>query len=106
MLHLYLIIIIFVNFIILTSCEVDELFFSSARKGNISILVEYIQSGVDLGSRDAKGNTAMIIAAGRGQVQVIKTLLSYGANPEDATVGGLFDGKTSLMWAISQVINL
>ena len=43
--------------------------------------------GVDVSSRDNKGNTAIIIAAGRGRTQIIKLLLSYGANPEDSTIG-------------------
>ena len=71
--------------------------------GDIEKLTEYIRQGFDVSSRDSKGNTAIIIAAGRGHVHVINTLLSFGANPEDATIGGLFDGKTSLMWAVSQV---
>jgi Ankyrin repeats (3 copies) len=81
----------------------DEGFFGSARMGHIEKLTEYIRQGFDVSSRDSKGNTAIIIAAGRGHVHVINTLLSFGANPEDATIGGLFDGKTSLMWAVSQV---
>lgn len=83
----------------------DESFFQIARVGNVAKLNEYLQQGFDVSSRDPKGNTAMIIAAGRGHVSVINTLLTFGANPEDATIGGLFDGKTSLMWAVSQVHN-
>lgn len=58
--------------------------------------------GTSAHSRDGKGNTAIVIAAGRGMVDVIQALLKYGANPEDMSNGGLFDGKTALCWAASQ----
>ena len=83
---------------------VDDSFFSAARTGDTAAVIEFIKNGTvsDIHSRDQKGNTAIIIAAGRGQVAVIKVLLSLGANVEDSTVGGLFDGKTTLMWGASQ----
>lgn len=88
----------------ITAPVVDERFFSSARFGDAVAVIEFIKNGTvaDVHARDQKGNTAMIIASGRGQVGVIKVLLSLGASPEDSTVGGLFDGKTSLMWGASQ----
>lgn len=47
--------------------------------------------------RDIKGNTGIIIASGRGgHVEIMKLLLSYGANPEDATSIGIFEGKTAI----------
>lgn len=55
-----------------------------------------------MNSRDSKGNTAIIIASGRGHVPVIQLLLKYNANPEDSTIIGIFEGKTALMWACSQ----
>lgn len=81
----------------------NEDFFAYSRRGDEEKVREYLVQGVvDVHLRDSKGNTAMIIAAGRGRVNVIKTILSMGANIEDATIGGLFDGKTALMWGVSQ----
>ena len=80
--------------------EIDM--FQSARIGDIDLLMKYLASGMSVNSRDAKGNSAIIIAAGRGQVATIKLLLEHGANPEDITQSGLFEGKTALMWASSQ----
>lgn len=98
------IVLFLLNFVVISSAPqlADELFFQSARTGNLSKLLEYLQNGIDASSRDSKGNTAIIIASGRGQGQVIQHLLKAGASPEESTIGGLFDGKTALMWAASQ----
>lgn len=84
------------------SFGISEEFFNSARLGDIEKLKKYMSSGVTLHSRDPKGNTPIIIAAGRGQVEVIKFLLENRANPEDVTESGLFEGKSALCWAASQ----
>jgi hypothetical protein len=44
----------------------------------------------------------LIIASGRGQVETVKLLLKYGANIEDHTSSGIFEGKTAICWASSQ----
>jgi len=80
----------------------DERFFQAARVGDIKVLLEYIDAGGDINSRDAKGNSALVIASGRGMVEVLKLLLKHGAYIEDATSIGLFEGKTALCWAASQ----
>lgn len=83
--------------------DIHEPFFQSARIGNMDILLNnYMNKGFDVSSRDSKGNTALIIASGRGQTEVIKTLLDYGANVEESTAIGLFEGKSALSWAASQ----
>jgi ankyrin repeat protein len=81
----------------------DDTFFSSARKGDLQSLENYLERDPDLvHTRDAKGNTALIIAAGRGQINAIKLLLKHKANLEDTTQHGLFEGKSALSWAASQ----
>jgi hypothetical protein len=75
---------------------VDEHFFQSCRTGDQATVKQYLDSGVSVHSRDGKGNTAIIIASGRGQTEIIKLLLAYGANPEDATALGIFEGKSSI----------
>ena len=44
----------------------------------------------------------MIIASGRGMLEILKILLKHGALIEDATSFGLFEGKTAICWASSQ----
>ena len=87
--------------LVMSSLGNDD-FFKAARTGNLSVLEQMLKSGIDVHLRDSKGNTALVIASGRGQVDVMAMLLSVGASVEDATVGGLFDGKSCLMWASSQ----
>ena len=82
--------------LILIKC-VDEAFFNSARTGDINLLKDYISKGVSVHSRDSKGNSPMVIAAGRGHVNIIMILLENGASTEDFTQTGLFEG-TYLFW--------
>lgn len=81
---------------------VDEAFFSSCRVGDVNKVKSFLEAGVSANSRDIRGNTGMIIASGRGQNEVIKLLLAYGANVDDASSMGIFEGKTSISWACSQ----
>jgi uncharacterized protein len=75
--------------------------FNAARQGDVEVLEKMIGK-VDVHARDAKGNTAIVIASGRGQVEIIKILIAAGANVEDTSSEGLFEGKSCLMWASSQ----
>ena len=82
---------------------VDDGFFMSARTGDIKTLESYLEGEPSLvNARDAKGNSALVIAAGRGQIAAIKLLLKYRASVEDVTQHGLFEGKSALSWAASQ----
>lgn len=82
--------------------KVDEQFFMSCRSGDTDTVHTYLESGTPVSSRDSKGNNAIIIASGRGKTEVIKLLIKYGANVEDYTLTGLFEGKSALCWASSQ----
>lgn len=82
--------------------QIDEAFFTSSRYGDVNSVLKYIKQGIDVSGRDSKGNTAIIIASGRGQVEVMKILLDHGANQDDCTNVGLFQGKSALSWAASQ----
>jgi ankyrin repeat protein len=86
----------------LISASVDEQFFSSCRVGDTQKVKAFLESGISVHSRDAKGNTCIIIASGRGKLEVINLLRLYGATEEDATSIGVFEGKTTLCWAASQ----
>ena len=95
------------SFIILTfavTLLADDAFFSASRQGQIDILQDMLNQGFDVTSVDAKGNSAVIIASGRGRVEVLKLLFAHNANVESYTLQGLFQGKTALMWACSQGI--
>lgn len=81
-----------------------EDFYQAARLGDIDKMVTMLSSGViqSVNRRDSKGNTAFIVAAGRGQTAVLQMLLANGAQLEDTSKGGLLAGKTALCWASSQ----
>jgi ankyrin repeat protein len=81
---------------------VDELFFVSCRNGDVDKVKAFLEAGVHVSSRDSKSNTGLIIASGRGQSDVVRLLLSYGASVDENTLVGLFEGKTALNWACSQ----
>jgi hypothetical protein len=81
----------------------DDTFFNSAREGDTKYIEAYLEANPSLVSvRDSRGNNAVVIAAGRGRIEVLKVLLKYRANPEDHTNSGLFEGKSALSWAASQ----
>lgn len=77
-------------------------FFNAARTGDLAVFLEHLAAGMPVSRRDAKGNTALIIAAGRGQTEIIKHLLQAGALPDEATSEGLFFSKSALCWSASQ----
>eukprot|EP01031_Cornospumella_fuschlensis_P038318 gene38318-46566_t len=62
---------------------VEEPFFYSCRVGDIDTVVKHLDSG-------------------RGQNEIVKLLLARGADPEDATSKGIFEGKSAICWAASQ----
>lgn len=78
------------------SVGVDEAFFTSCRTGDIATVKSFLESGVSVHARDSKGNTGLIIASGRGQLEVVRILLANGANIDDGTLSGIFEGKTPI----------
>ena len=81
----------------------DDNIFTKARAGDIGAVKAFLDNGVDPTTRDNnKGNTPLIIAAGRGHAGVINLLLEAGASYEEATLVGIFEGKSALCWATSQ----
>ena len=98
-----LLIIIITSIILLKLVSADDLtFFSAARVGDVETVLSMLKNGFDVHSVDQKGNSALIIASGRGRVEVLKVLLTYGSDVESITRLGLFQGKSALMWASSQ----
>ena len=94
--------VVYVLTFLVVTFATDEGFFQSARSGDVNLVSQYIANGVFVNARDSKGNSAIIIAAGRGHVNILAILLENGASIEDFTYSGLFEGKTVLCWAASQ----
>jgi ankyrin repeat protein len=76
--------------------QLQDYYFGAARSGDTAMLKEFIGIGYDLNTRDAKGYTALILAAYHGQSDAVELLLTSGANAcaEDLR------GNTALMGAI------
>lgn len=83
-------------------CVDDEIFFEAARSGDTEILEYFVNKGKPVNSCDNRGNSALVIASGRGQLAAMTLLIQNGAFIEDVTQLGLFEGKSALCWASSQ----
>ena len=83
--------------------QLDTYLFDAARAGDTAILAEFIANGYDLDRQDAKGYTALILAAYNGHKAAVSQLLAAGANPcvEDkrgntALLGAIFKGEVAI----------
>ena len=65
----------------LSQDHIKEIFFDAARSGRDDLLDGLIQSGMKPDERDAKGYTALILAAYNGQAKTVDFLIQKGANP-------------------------
>ena len=57
----------------------------AASTGNIAQLQKLIESGADIDAHDQAGRTALMAAAGDGQLDAVFALLNAGANPPSET---------------------
>lgn len=80
--------------------QLNAYFFDAARHGDVEMLDEFVKSGFDLNTQDAKGYTAVILAAYNGHLPAVEQLLDAGADPckEDkrgntALLGAIFKGE-------------
>jgi ankyrin repeat protein len=87
----------------LGQARIKELFFDAARTGRDDLLDGLIQSGMKPDERDAKGYTALIIAAYNGQAKSVDLLIQKGANPcatdakgNNSLMGVAFKGETAI----------
>lgn len=83
--------------------EIDSYLFDAARAGNVEMLKVFVESGYDLNRQDAKGYTALILAAYNGKKEAVDFLLDNGADPctEDkrgntALLGAIFKGEVRI----------
>lgn len=74
-----------------------EAFLDSARKGDLRAVQLFLAAGMDPNAQADQGNTALIHAAGAGQVEVMAALLKARANVNQRNWGG--KGRSALAWA-------
>ncbi len=70
--------------------------FKAAREGNIAVVNELLDAGLDVNTANAYGANALMFACSRGQVEVVKLLLDRGANPNAKDT---FYSATAMSWA-------
>ncbi len=75
-----------------------------ARGGRFDELQEFVQRGLPVDVQDAEGNSLLMLAAYRGHLQTVRTLLALGAdvnlrNDRDQTpiAGALFKGEDDIV---------
>ena len=59
----------------------DEDIFRAVALGHKDLLLSYIRCGIDLNIRDQKGSPLLHVAINRDQVEMVRVLISAGANP-------------------------
>ncbi|MDB5634316.1 MAG: ankyrin repeat protein [Tardiphaga sp.] len=87
----------------LSQDHIKEIFFDAARQGRDDLLDGLIRSGMKPDERDAKGYTALILAAYNGQAKTVDLLIQKGANPcaadakgNSSLMGVAFKGETGI----------
>jgi ankyrin repeat protein len=87
----------------LSQDQLKAIFFDAARQGRDDLLDGLIQSGMKPDERDAKGYTALILAAYNGQAKTVDLLIQKGANPcatdakgNSSLMGVAFKGETAI----------
>ena len=61
--------------------------------------VKLLAAGADANAALAEGETPLIVAAGRGNLEIVRALLSAKADPNAKDAIG---GQTAVMWAVQQ----
>ncbi|HSA34061.1 MAG TPA: ankyrin repeat domain-containing protein [bacterium] len=78
-----------------TQEEIDE-FVSAAREGDLNAVKAFYNTGGDINKPNARGQTALMWAAQRGHLEVVKFLVQLGANANAADTDRQ---EPVLMWA-------
>ena len=71
--------------------EGDELLFEAAKYGDVERVRERLAAGAAVDGRREHRETALMIAADRGHVEVFETLLDAGADPYLDVITGAHD---------------
>ncbi len=67
--------------------SVDE-FHRAIRSGNLEIVRQFLDAGMDVDAADSSGNTALLLAAENGHGHLVHELLDRKANPNHARTNG------------------
>jgi ankyrin repeat protein len=80
--------------------QLQDYYFSAARRGNTEMLQEFVDASYNLDTRTEQGYTGLILAAYQGHAAAVELLLKAGADPcaEDrrgntALLGAIFKGE-------------
>src|SRR5271157_4897338 len=74
----------------------------AAENGNLEEVHALIDKRAEVNARDGTGRTALMVAAARNQVEILKVLLQKGADVNEKTTGAApawMNGWTALMYA-------
>ncbi|MEM7561300.1 MAG: ankyrin repeat domain-containing protein, partial [Planctomycetota bacterium] len=78
------------------SPEQAKRLFKAAREGDLNVVKELLDGGIDVNTANAYGANALMFACSRGQVEVVKLLLERGADPNAKDT---FYSATAMAWA-------
>lgn len=78
----------------------EELLFEAAEEGNLEMIRQQIELGVDIDTIDYPGGTALCVAAANNQIEAAKLLLELGADVEKSDDSPM--PMTALFHAVSE----
>ena len=91
---------LFLVAILAVGCAANKSFHIPAGKGDLETIKAELEGGRDIDSRDAAGQTALMYAAENGQMDVVRYLISNGADV-NAQAKDFFLRGTALIYATS-----
>lgn len=87
--------------------KIISMLMDHARAGETADLLEYLDHGVDVDTRDAEGNTALMLAAYHGRAETVRALIGRGADvdlrnnrDQSPIAGALFKGENEIVVAL------
>ena len=75
---------------------------AAAALGNVQVVSEHIAKGADLGARNLRGRTALMLARKNGLDDIVKMLLKAGADINTSIHSAAYNGHTESITALLQ----
>jgi ankyrin repeat protein len=75
----YIIFLLFLQLSLYGTSPISDYLLFSAEKGHIQNVKKALQTGADINSRDYFGKTPLILAASRGDFELVSLLFKFGA---------------------------